>query len=86
MPRVKRAIVAFTDKPEESKIKMLLTNYKFSKGVFVSNEDLKSIFAEIYTQIGISKVAKAKDIETYFKIKTHQKTIKKERVNGVVIL
>jgi hypothetical protein len=86
MPRVKRAIVAFTDKPEESKIKMLLTNYKFSKGVFVSNEDLKSMFAEIYSQIGISKSPKAKDIETYFKVKTHQKRIKNERIHGVVIL
>jgi hypothetical protein len=86
MPRVKRAIVAFTDKPEESKIKMLLTNYKFSKGVFVSNEDLKSMFAEIYSQIGISKSPKAKDIETYFKVKQHLKVINKERVNGVVIL
>jgi hypothetical protein len=85
-PRIKRALMAFTDKDQESNIIKMLDTYELNQGTFVSNEKLKSIFTEIYTQLGILKTPKAKDIENYYKTKTHQRLVKKDKVNGVVIL
>lgn len=86
IPRIKRALIPFTDKTQESQVQNMLESYNLSQGTFVSNEKLKIIFSEIYSQLGILRNPKAKDIEKYNKVKTHQKLINKEKVNGVIIL
>ena len=84
--RIKRALLAFSDRSQRDKIKKMLDTYDFNVGVFVSNDRLKEIFTEIYKELGIVKVPKAVDIENYYKIKTHQKRTQKEKKNGVIIL
>ena len=84
--RIKRALLAFSDRSQRDKIKKMLDTYDFNVGVFVSNDRLKEIFTEIYKELGIVKVPKAVDIENYYKTKTHQKRTQKEKKNGVIIL
>ena len=53
--------MAFSDKNQEDKIKVLLSTYKdFSVGTFVSNKRLKEIFTEIF-QEGWEKKRKEKE-------------------------
>ena len=84
--RIKRALLAFSDRSQRDKIKKMLDTYDFNVGVFVSNDRLKEIFTEIYKGLGVSKTPKAVDINNYFKTKVHLKIINKVRTNGVVIL
>jgi len=64
----------------------MLDTYNLNVGVFISNDKLKEIFTEIYKELGIAKIPKAVDIENYYKTKTHQKRIQKEKKNGMIIL
>ena len=84
--RIKRALLAFSDRGREVTIKSLLEEYGLTTGVSTPNERLKVIFSEIYTKLGINKTPKAIDLEYYFNVKPHTKIINKIRYNGLIIL
>lgn len=84
--RIKRALLAFSDRSKEVTIKSLLEEYGLTTGVSTPNERLKVIFSEIYTKLGINKTPKAIDLEYYFNVKPHTKIINKIRYNGLIIL
>ena len=84
--RIKRALLAFSDRNQRDKIKKMLDTYNLNVGVFISNDKLKEIFTQIYKELGISKSPKAVDINNYYKTKTHLKIINKIRTNGIIVL
>lgn len=85
--RIKKALLPYSHKSVNDKVKILLEQRKeIYQGGFITNENLKQIFADIYKELEIDKTPKSSDIKEYFKIKTHQKFINKEKKNGVVIL
>lgn len=64
------------DKNTENKIAKLLKS-EISTG-FISRRDIKAIFTKVYERLGISKAAKATDIERYYECKDTSK-----RVDGI---
>ena len=51
----------------ESKLETMIRT-QFKVGDRYSMKDIKSILSSLYFQLGISKTAKAKDLENYFKL------------------
>ena len=51
----------------ESKLETMVRT-QFKVGDRYSMKDIKSILSSLYFQLGISKTAKAKDLENYFKL------------------
>ena len=85
--RIKKALLPYSHKSVNAKVKILLEQRKeIYQGGFITNENLKQIFADIYKELEINKTPKSSDIKEYYQVKNHKKWIKNKYHNGIVIL
>lgn len=84
---IKRYASKFLNSNQHGKIKHSLATYnEIVTGVFISKDNLKRIFEEIYNELDIIKSPIASDITEYYNVKPKQKMKKGIVENGYIIL
>lgn len=83
---IERVIISKSNLSEPNKIFKLLKAYDLKTGSKISNADAKSLIAEVYNKLGITKAPAASHIEKYFNVEKVDKTVDRVRFKGYKII